>query len=149
SDRFLDPANALTILRSASVIGVVSIGMTFVIIGGGIDLSVGALVAISSVWATTLATQAMAQDTHWVIIVFTAVLVGAVGGLVNGVVIAYGKVAAFIATLAMLASARGQHPEHRDERRDLDQKSTRLNSSHMKNSYSVYCLKKKNNTIWS
>src|SRR5690606_32589154 len=107
SDRFLDPANALTILRLASVIGVVSIGMTFVIIGGGIDLSVGALVAISSVWATTLATQAMAQDTHWIIIVVTAVLVGAVGGLVNGIVIAYGKVAAFIATLAMLASARG------------------------------------------
>ena len=107
SDRFLDPSNGLTILRLASVIGVVSIGMTFVIIGGGIDLSVGALVAISSVWATTLATQAMASDTHWIIIVITAVVVGAVGGLVNGIVIAYGKVAAFIATLAMLASARG------------------------------------------
>ncbi len=106
-DRFLDLDNALTILRLASVIGVVSIGMTFVIIGGGIDLSVGALVALSSVWATTLATQAMAQDVHWLVIVGTAVLVGGVGGLVNGVVIAYGKVAAFIATLAMLASARG------------------------------------------
>src|SRR5690606_31932232 len=106
-DRFLALDNALTILRLASVIGVVSIGMTFVIIGGGIDLSVGALVALSSVWATTIATQAMAQDTHWIVIVVTAVAVGAVGGLVNGVVIAYGKVAAFIATLAMLASARG------------------------------------------
>lgn len=106
-DRFADVNNVLTILRLASVIGVVSIGMTFVIIGGGIDLSVGALVALSSVWATTLATQQLAEDIHWIVMVGTALLVGSVAGLVNGVVIAYGKLAAFIATLAMLASARG------------------------------------------
>ena len=41
--------------------------MTFVIIGGGIDLSVGAIVALSSVWCTTVATQTMAEDTHWVV----------------------------------------------------------------------------------
>ena len=62
-DRFASVDNMLTILRFASVIGVVSIGMTFVIIGGGIDLSVGAIVALASVWATTLATQTMAEDT--------------------------------------------------------------------------------------
>ena len=56
-DRFASVDNMLTILRFASVIGVVSIGMTFVIIGGGIDLSVGAIVALASVWATTLATD--------------------------------------------------------------------------------------------
>ncbi|RBY88149.1 ABC transporter permease [Blastococcus sp. TBT05-19] len=106
-DRFADVNNLLTILRLASVIGVVSIGMTFVIIGGGIDLSVGALVALSSVWATTLATQALAEDVHWIVMVLTAILVGAGAGLVNGVVIAYGKLVAFIATLAMLVSARG------------------------------------------
>ncbi|SDP68102.1 ribose transport system permease protein [Klenkia soli] len=106
-DRFASADNALTILRLAAVVGVVSIGMTFVIIGGGIDLSVGALVALSSVWATTLATQAMAADTHWVLMAGTAILVGAIAGLVNGVVIAYGKLVAFIATLAMLAAARG------------------------------------------
>jgi ribose transport system permease protein len=106
-DRFASVDNVLTILRLASVIGVVSVGMTFVIIGGGIDLSVGALVALSSVWATTLATQQIAQDFHWIIMVITAVLVGAGAGLVNGVVIAYGKLVAFIATLAMLAAARG------------------------------------------
>jgi ribose transport system permease protein len=106
-DRFADVDNVLTILRLASVIGVVSIGMTFVIIGGGIDLSVGALVALASVWATTLATQQMAEDVHWIVMVFTAIVVGAVAGLVNGLVIAYGKLAAFIATLAMLAAARG------------------------------------------
>ncbi|MGY1804952.1 ABC transporter permease [Blastococcus sp. SYSU D00922] len=106
-DRFADVDNVLTILRLAAVIGVVSIGMTFVIIGGGIDLSVGAILALASVWATTLATQALAEDVHWIVMVVTAILVGAGAGLVNGVVIAYGKLVAFIATLAMLVSARG------------------------------------------
>ncbi|MFL6025729.1 MAG: ABC transporter permease, partial [Friedmanniella sp.] len=105
--QFTSVDNLLTILRLAAVIGVVSIGMTFVIIGGGIDLSVGAIVALSSVWATTLATQQLAEDFHWIVMVITAILVGAGTGLVNGLVIAYGKLAAFIATLAMLAAARG------------------------------------------
>ncbi len=106
-DRFLSVDNAMTILRLAAVTGIVSVGMTFVIGGGGIDLSVGAIVALASVWATTLATQAMAADVHWVVMVFVALAVGGGCGLVNGVLVAYGKVAPFIATLAMLASARG------------------------------------------
>jgi ribose transport system permease protein len=106
-ERFGSVDNAMTILRLASVIGVVSIGMTFVICGGGIDLSVGAIVALSSVWATTLATQAMAEDLHWIVMVFTSVAVGAGCGLVNGLLIAYGRIAPFISTLAMLAAARG------------------------------------------
>ncbi|GAB3001592.1 ABC transporter permease [Saccharothrix stipae] len=106
-DRFADVDNVLTILRLASVIGVVSVGMTFVITGGGIDLSVGAIVALSSVWATTLATQTMANDAHWLVIVFAALAVGAGCGVVNGLLIAYGRIVAFIATLAMLAAARG------------------------------------------
>ena len=106
-DRFASVDNVLTILRLASTIGVVSVGMTFVITGGGIDLSVGAILALSSVWATTFATQTMAEDYHWSIMVFCALAVGAGCGLVNGVVIAYGKVVPFITTLAMLAAARG------------------------------------------
>jgi ribose transport system permease protein len=106
-ERFASVDNAMTILRLASVIGVVSIGMTFVIGGGGIDLSVGAQVALASVWATTLATQTMAANTHWVLMVFTALAVGAGCGRVNGLLIAYGRIAPFIATLAMLAAARG------------------------------------------
>jgi ribose transport system permease protein len=106
-DRFASLNNMMTILRFAAVIGVVSIGMTFVIGGGGIDLSVGAIVALSSVWATTLATQTMAADSHWLLMVFTALAVGAGCGIVNGLLVAYGKVAPFIATLAMLAGARG------------------------------------------
>ncbi len=106
-DNFASSANVLTILRLAATIGVVSIGMTFVITGGGIDLSVGAIAALASVWSTTLATQTMAEDAHWLIIVLTAVAVGAGCGLVNGLLVAYGNVVPFIATLAMLAGARG------------------------------------------
>jgi ribose transport system permease protein len=106
-DNFGSVDNALTILRLASVIGVVSVGMTFVITGGGIDLSVGAIVALSSVWSTTLATQTMAEDTHWSVMVLAALAVGTGCGLINGLLVSYGKVVPFIATLAMLASARG------------------------------------------
>jgi ribose transport system permease protein len=106
-DRFASPDNALTILRLGATIGVVSVGMTFVISGGGIDLSVGAIVALSSVWATTVATQAMAENYHWIVMVIAAVVVGAGCGLVNGVLVAYGRIAPFIVTLAMLAAARG------------------------------------------
>ena len=57
SDTFLTHNNIENILVSSSVIGVVTVGVTLVIIGGGIDLSVGALVALASVWATTVQTQ--------------------------------------------------------------------------------------------
>ena len=106
-DNFASVDNTLTILRFASVIGVISIGMTFVIIAGQIDLSVGAIVALASVWCTTVATQQMAEDTHWIVMVTTALLVGVGCGLVNGLLVAYGGIVSFIATLAMLASARG------------------------------------------
>ncbi|MFJ1531651.1 ABC transporter permease [Streptomyces mirabilis] len=102
-DEFLDTRNLQLVLTQASVIGVVTVGMTFVITSGGIDLSVGAIVALSSVWATTVATQ----EYGFAGILFTAVLVGVGCGLVNGLLIAYGGMVPFIATLAMLASARG------------------------------------------
>jgi ribose transport system permease protein len=106
-ERFTSTNNALTILGLAATVGVISIGMTFVIIGGGIDLSVGAILALSSVWCTTLATQQLAEDVHWIVMVFVALAVGGGCGLVNGLLISYGGIVPFIATLAMLASARG------------------------------------------
>jgi ribose transport system permease protein len=102
-DEFLATSNLQLVLTQASVIGVVTVGMTFVITSGGIDLSVGAMVALASVWATTVATQ----DFGFAGILFTAVIVGVGCGLVNGLLIAYGRMVPFIATLAMLASARG------------------------------------------
>jgi ribose transport system permease protein len=103
SENFLTAPNVRNILVSSSVIGVVSVGVTFVIIGGGIDLSVGAIVALASVWATTLSTQSYGPA----VMIFCALLVGACAGLVNGVLIAYGRLVPFIVTLAMLVSARG------------------------------------------
>lgn len=100
---FLGENNISIMLRLAAAIGVVSVGMTFVIISGGIDLSVGSMVALSSVWMTTVATQ---EYGPW-IMVLCALLVGLGAGLINGVLIAYGKIVPFIATLAMYASARG------------------------------------------
>ncbi|MDH6521463.1 ribose transport system permease protein [Streptomyces sp. SAI-135] len=102
-DEFLSTSNLQLVLTQASVIGVVTVGMTFVITSGGIDLSVGAMVALSSVWATTVATQ----EFGFAGILFTAIVVGVGCGLVNGLLIAYGRMVPFIATLAMLASARG------------------------------------------
>ncbi|MGC4750509.1 ABC transporter permease [Micromonospora sp. DT201] len=95
--------NVLAILQLASVVGVVTVGMTFVIIGGGIDLSVGAIVALAGVWCTTVATQEFGAAG----MIFTAIVVGICVGLVNGVLISYGKLVPFIATLAMLVAARG------------------------------------------
>ena len=104
---FLDPTwllnNELLVLTQASAIGIIAVGMTFVMIGGGIDLSVGALVALTSVWCTTVATQEFGS----IGMVFTALVVGTIAGAVNGFLIAYGRLVPFIATLAMLVSARG------------------------------------------
>jgi ribose transport system permease protein len=103
ADTFATASNLLTILTSASIIGVITVGVTFVIIGGGIDLSVGKLMALASVWATTVATQSFGP----VVMILCALLVGMGGGLVNGLLIAYGRIVPFIVTLAMLISAQG------------------------------------------
>jgi ribose transport system permease protein len=103
ADTFLTRSNLLTILTSASVIGVITVGATMVIIGGGIDLSVGKVMALASVWSTTVATQSYGP----VVMVLCALLVGGGCGLVNGLLIAYGRIVPFIVTLAMLISAQG------------------------------------------
>ncbi|MHA4772973.1 ABC transporter permease [Streptomyces sp. MSC1_001] len=101
--RFLTADNILIILTQASAIGVITIGMTFVIIGGGIDLSVGALAALAAVWSTTVATQEFGA----VGIIFTALVVGLAAGTLNGALIAYGRLVPFIVTLAVMVGARG------------------------------------------
>ena len=115
SDNFLTTDNLENILVSSSVIGVVTVGATFVIIGGGIDLSVGAIVALASVWATTLATQSYGP---WMM-ALCALLVGAGAGLVNGLLIAYGRLVPFIVTLAMMVTARGLAARIADNRTQL------------------------------
>ena len=106
-DRFASVDNIFTIIRFASIIGVISIGMTFVITAGGIDLSVGSVLGLASVVATLSWVQQFATSTNWIVMVIVAIAVGGLAGLINGIVIAYGNVVAFIATLAMLVAARG------------------------------------------
>jgi len=105
-DRFTNINNVLTIVRLASVTGVLAIGMTFVIIAGGIDLSVGSVLGLSSVVATLAAVQAAAAS-FWPLMIIVALAVGLAAGVINGIIIAYGNVVAFMATLAMLIAARG------------------------------------------
>ncbi|MDJ0376863.1 ABC transporter permease [Cryobacterium sp. PH31-L1] len=106
-DRFASLDNVITIIRFASIIGVISIGMTFVITAGGIDLSVGSVMGLSTVVASLAAVQLASTQTSWLLMVVIALAVGTLAGFVNGIVIAYGKVVAFMATLAMLVGARG------------------------------------------
>jgi ribose transport system permease protein len=105
-DRFTNINNVLTIVRLASVTGVLAIGMTFVIIAGGIDLSVGSVLGLSSVVATLAAVQ-LASASFWPLMIVVALAVGLAAGVINGIIIAYGNVVAFMATLAMLIAARG------------------------------------------
>jgi ribose transport system permease protein len=116
-DTFATSSNLVSILALASTIGVITVGATFVIIGGGIDLSVGAVMALASVWATTLATQAYGP----VVMALCAVLVGTGAGLVNGFLVAYGRMVPFIATLAMLVAARGLAQRMSDKKTQLVQ----------------------------
>ncbi|RJL31828.1 ABC transporter permease [Bailinhaonella thermotolerans] len=114
-ETFATYSNLVTILSLAATIGVITVGMTFVIIGGGIDLSVGAIMALASVWATTLATQSYGP----VVMVICALLVGTGTGLVNGLLISYGRVVPFIATLAMMVAAGGLAQRMSDRRTQL------------------------------
>ena len=106
-DRFANIDNVLTIIRYASIIGVISIGMTFVIISGGIDLSVGSVLGLATVVGSLAAVQLAATQSSWLLMILVPLAVGAAVGLINGIIIAYGNVVAFMATLAMLVGARG------------------------------------------
>lgn len=114
---FATTSNLVSMLSLAATIGVITVGATFVIIGGGIDLSVGAIMALASVWATTVATQEFGP----VVMAICAILVGTGTGLVNGVLIAYGRLVPFIATLAMLVAARGLAQRMSDRKTQLIQ----------------------------
>lgn len=102
---FLTPDNILNMLRQTSINGFLAIGMTFVVLTGGIDLSVGSIVGASGMFAA-LAARTQTGLT-WYVAVLVGLAVGLCLGLVNGIIIAYLKVPAFIATLGMLSIARG------------------------------------------
>ncbi|MFP3589967.1 hypothetical protein SCB29_41130, partial [Paraburkholderia sp. SIMBA_055] len=71
-ENFASFDNMMVVLRQASVLGVVSIGMTFVILTAGIDLSVGAVLGLASVVATLDAVKEFVAESHWIIMVVLA-----------------------------------------------------------------------------
>jgi len=106
SEHFLVPRNITNVLRQVSYTGIIALGMTFVIIAGGIDLSVGSMVALVGV--LTILIVNWLGDGWWSVFmaVSSAVALGALFGAVNGAIITRGRVASFIATLATMSIFR-------------------------------------------
>ncbi|OCA85915.1 ribose ABC transporter permease [Bacillus sp. FJAT-27225] len=100
---FLEPLNILNLLRQVAINALIAFGMTFVILTGGIDLSVGAILALSS--ALTAGMIVSGVDPIFAIVI--GCVLGAVMGTVNGLLITKGKMAPFIATLATMTIFRG------------------------------------------
>jgi ribose transport system permease protein len=101
-EQFATVFNFRNIAADASGLLIIAVGMTFVIITAGIDLSVGSVLALAG------AVMAMQADEHGVFVgILVGLLVGALLGVINGLFVTRARVAPFIATLAMLAIARG------------------------------------------
>lgn len=100
---FASVDNLLNIARSISINAILAAGLTFVILTAGIDLSVGSIVAVSGVVGVLTAMSGMPSP----VAVLVGVLAGAAAGLINGVLIAYLSLAAFIVTLGTMTSMRG------------------------------------------
>jgi len=120
SDKFLTPENAWNILRQISVNLCLSIGMTLIILAGGIDLSVGAVLALSGAVAAGLLKNGVVLSPLAVQLQFTVfgaiiagLLVGATAGWFNGFVITRFRLPPFVATLGMFRTARGRTSSER------------------------------------
>ncbi|MGC5324319.1 ABC transporter permease [Brevibacillus sp. SYSU BS000544] len=103
SSDFLTVSNMFNVLRQISINALIAFGMTFVILTGGIDLSVGAILALAS--AVTAGLMKGGMDTSLAVLI--GLLMGTILGAVNGLLIWKGKVAPFIATLATMTVFRG------------------------------------------
>lgn len=100
---FIEPGNLKNLLRQVSINALISFGMTFVILTGGIDLSVGSILALSSALMGSFIVGGMDP----ILAIVVACLIGTVLGAVNGVIVTMGRVAPFIATLATMTVFRG------------------------------------------
>jgi len=109
---FLSQGNMLIVLRQISINGILAIGMTFVIITAGVDLSVGSVLALSGIiaarFATTSTTLSIGDTANAVILpMIIALGIGIICGLINGSILAKYKLQPFIVTMGMLSAARG------------------------------------------
>ena len=100
---FFTVDNILNILRQTSVNAIIAVGMTLVILTAGIDLSVGSVLALCGAFAASM----IGMEVPVMVAVPTALVAGAALGAISGVIIAKGKVQAFIATLVTMTLLRG------------------------------------------
>ncbi len=111
--RFFSPANLELMARQTAIVGVAALGMTMVIVAGGIDLSVGSVIALS-----TVVVAVFLREGSWPLMAaFGAVAAGAVCGLMNGVLITGLRVVPFIITLGTMLLVRGAAKGLAEERR--------------------------------
>jgi len=103
SEHFLTVSNFINIARQISINFILAAGLTMVIITGGIDLSVGSIVALSGVVAGIY----LNTGGNFIIAILLALLIGTICGFINGILVAKFKMASFIATLGMMSMARG------------------------------------------
>ena len=103
--RFISAANLRNVIRIASINGLLAIGMTFVILTGGIDLSVGAVMGCAGMYSAYFAQAAKGYPP--IVAVLIGLLIGLGFGLFNGWIIAYLKVPAFVGTLGSMSIASG------------------------------------------
>ncbi len=103
--KFVSSANIVNVLRQISINGIIAVGMTLVIITGGIDLSVGSILAFAGIIATDMAHT----DSPFplILVILVALGIGCVCGLINGVIVSYVGAPAFVVTLGMMSAARG------------------------------------------
>ncbi len=105
NEYFFTRHNITNVLRQASINGILAIGQTFVILTGGIDLSVGSLVAVCGILGALVVTGGTPHSPALALLI--GVAAGAGFGVVNGALVARLRVPAFVATLGMLSVARG------------------------------------------
>ena len=100
---FLTFSNLINVAQQTSINAIIAVGLTFVIISGGIDLSVGSIVAFSGVVMASL----LSRDVPWPFAIAAGLATGLGSGLLNGLLISLGRLPPFIATLGMMSMARG------------------------------------------
>ncbi|WP_233858469.1 ABC transporter permease [Paraburkholderia sp. HD33-4] len=103
SPDFLGHANLVNVLRQMALAGIVGVGMTFVIITAGIDISIGSIIGVVGV----ISAMMLGHGVSVPLVVVCGLLVGAVLGVLNGLGITLGRVPPFIMTLGMMVAARG------------------------------------------
>lgn len=112
SPSFFSVDNMLNILRQSSVNAIIAVGMTFVILTSGIDLSVGSVLALTGALAATL----LGLDMNLMLVVTLTLTAGVILGCLSGLIIAKGRVQPFIATLATMTLLRGATMVYTDGR---------------------------------